>query len=108
MMDNRRLDGQTNRMDPVQLQALQDRDFAALKLRVQRIQEKVEIMNGERGLPSRPLSAVTRQDLSGLGSLSLVSAHSVAAPTKAEFDAVVDDIATINTLLTAIAARLGL
>lgn len=69
----------------------------------QRIREKVEKLTGERGDATRPLSAVRRQELRALASLTLRSDQVTAAPTQADFNALQADVALIFKALQRIA-----
>jgi hypothetical protein len=73
------------------------------------LEEKLAVMNGER--PNRKEKASVRiEDLDGLLTIlpKLKSAKAAAdPPTKAEFDALVDDVAMLHTRLLAIAETVG-
>ena len=73
----------------------------------ERIQEKVEKLTGERGEPTKPLSAVRRVELRALASLTLQSAQVSAAPTQANFNALQADVAAIFNALSRISNALG-
>lgn len=75
----------------------------------QRVIEKLEILEGERGLESRPRRAVRIRDLQALLEISkdLTAARAAGAtPTKAEFDALVADVQAIAARLAAVADAL--
>ncbi len=105
--NTRRLPGQINDIDPRQLAAVQERTIAAIAKNVERINEQVQLLTGARGEQGRPMAAVLRDDLSGLGTLQMTAAPAAGAhPTKAEIDALVADVHEINALLVRSAARL--
>lgn len=84
-----------------------DRQLAQLQRDFDRIREKVEKLTGERGDANKTLSAVRRQELQALASLTLRSTQVAAAPTQAEFNALQDDVKTIFDILARISNRLG-
>lgn len=73
------------------------------------IEEKVAVLNGERQ-NRKAEAAVTVADLAGLAQIAerLQSAKAAGStPTKAEFDALVADVAAIHKRLLAVAEALG-
>jgi predicted nucleic acid-binding Zn-ribbon protein len=84
---------------PAQLSQLQ-KDFG-------RIREKLEKLTGERGDANKTLSAVRRQELQALASLTMQSTQVAAAPTQAEFNALQADVEIIFKTLASISNRLG-
>lgn len=59
------------------------------------INEKVETLTGDRGAAGKPKSAVRRDELSGLGSISLKSVQLTDAPTMDNYNALQTDIAAL-------------
>lgn len=74
------------------------RDFALLK-------EKVEILTGERGRAED--AAVRRGNLKLLGQSAMKSEKVATAPTAEQFNALVDDVHSIDQQLSAIAELLA-
>jgi hypothetical protein len=60
------------------------------------LNEKLEILAGDRGAAGRPQSAVRRDELSGLGSPTLKSAQLTDAPTMDDYNALQADIAALT------------
>ena len=79
-------------------QALRDLD---------RMQEKLERLTGDRGDVGKPLSAIRRIELQPLASLSMQSSQVSAAPTQAEFNALQTDVKNIFDSLKRISNLLG-
>lgn len=76
---------------------------------LQRLAEKVEILDGSRARGNRDQAAVRIADLKGLMTLKtrLKSAKAAGAtPTKAEFDALVDDVVELHLRMKAIVEAL--
>lgn len=72
----------------------------------ERLIEKVEVLDGSRSRGAKGRAAVRMDDLAGLQSLQarLQSVKAAgAAPTKAEFDALVDDVTAVFLRLRALA-----
>lgn len=65
--------------------------------------ERAESLTGFGGA-SPDKKAVTREDVAALGAVKLKSAHVSAAPTAAEFNALVDDVRAIAALLNTMGA----
>jgi len=91
--------------------ALTDRQVEAAILRVltnkvglsERTVQQIQELIGERGEPGKPRSAVRRQDLSAIGRLPQFSVPpGSAAPTKAEFDALRDQVRVLYEALALI------
>lgn len=73
-----------------------------------RLQEDIEVLAGTRGRSSKR-AAVRVEDLAGLLQVPerLKSAKAVGTtPTKAEFDALVEDVATLHTRLRQVVSAL--
>lgn len=70
--------------------------------------EKLEVLDGTRNR-DRHMAAVRVSDLAGILQLpaTLQSKKSAGAPTKAEFDAAVSDVAMLHRQLSLVAARLA-
>lgn len=77
-----------------------DRDLA-------RVKEKLEILTGERGAESRPLSALRRGELRPLASLASKSRQITAAPTMADYNALQADVEAIYTAILQLSNLLG-
>lgn len=83
-----------------------DRNYASIFRDFALIKEKVETLTAERGNPGD--AAVRRSQLGRLSQIpAATSAHADAAPTQAEFNALVDDVHAIGTQLFAIADLLA-
>lgn len=66
--------------------------------------EKIEVLNGDRGAPGKPRSAVRRQELSSLAMTGLKSSQLTDAPTMDDFNALQADIAAIADKFAQLAA----
>lgn len=83
-----------------------DRNYGSLFRDFALIKEKVEVLTAERGKPDD--AAVRRGQLGRLRQIpELASTRVSAAPTSAEFNALVDDVHAIHRQLSAIAELLG-
>lgn len=72
--------------------------------------EKLEVLAGERGREMRAQQAVRVEDLQPMLEFSArlkAQKAAGATPTKAEFDALVDDVAKMATQLAAVAQALA-
>lgn len=82
-------------------------NFLTIKKDIERINDKLLLLTGDRGATGKPKSAVIKSDIQDIGSVSITAAQAAGAtPTKAEFDALLLDVSNINNLLKSIAARL--
>ncbi len=112
MMDNQRdkgrqLNDQLTRQNNGQSQQNYDRSISALRAELARMNEKLQILTGERGDQNKTKSAVRRTDISGVGNITMTATRAVGdPPTKAEFDALVDDVTAIYAVLNRIAGNL--
>lgn len=68
-------------------------------------EERAEALTGDRpGAPGK--MAITREDAAKLGAIKLRAAKVTAAPTAADFNALVDDIRTVAAILNGMGANL--
>jgi hypothetical protein len=72
-----------------------------------RMRETLELLSGERGGGTKPMSALRRGELQPLASLSMQSAQITAAPTMDDYNALQADVAAIFTALSVLSNRLG-
>ncbi len=78
-----------------------------LKVRVKRVNvDKIEALAGERRGDTPEQKAVTQGDAASLGTLVLKSAAVSAAPTAAQYNALVDDLRAIAAVLNAVGAKI--
>lgn len=59
------------------------------------LNEKIEILTGDRGGTGKPKSAVLRGELSGIGGVALKSSQLTDAPTMDDYNALQADISAI-------------
>jgi hypothetical protein len=72
-----------------------------------RVKEQVDVLTGQRGAASKPLSAIRRGELRPLASLELKSSQVSAAPTQADYNALQSDVAKVFAALEQISNLLG-
>lgn len=60
------------------------------------LNDKVEILTGDRGAAGHPQSAVRRVELSNMGSVTLKSVQLTDAPTMDDYNALQSDIAALS------------
>lgn len=70
-----------------------------------RLTEKVDILAGDRG--GKAMTAVRRNDLQALASMTMKSKQISAAPTQADYNALQADVNTIMTALTRLSGLYG-
>jgi len=75
----------------------------------QRVKEKVELLNANRGASGYPLAGVRREDFVPIASLasSMQSAQVTSAPTAADFNALQKDVAALYGALVQVSNLLG-
>lgn len=73
---------------------------------IARQEEKIQSLLGERANAKPGLKAVTRDDMAVLGTIIIKSVHITAAPTAADYNALVDDMKAIAAVLNAAGAKL--
>lgn len=74
---------------------------------IKRISEQIELLAGERGEATKPLSAIRRTELRGLVEIGIQSSQVSAAPTQDEFNALQKDVDNIFRALTLISNAYG-
>jgi uncharacterized protein YlxW (UPF0749 family) len=74
-------------------------DLPQIQKEFERVKEKVEILNGERGDSTKTFAAVRRSDFRTLARITQKSSQLAAAPTQADFNALQADVATILAAL---------
>lgn len=75
------------------------RQLAPLASELRTSMERLQVMLGERGAADGSQKAVRRGDIAGLGSASLTAVELAGAPTAADYNKVVADLAALNTVL---------
>lgn len=74
---------------------------------LQRQNEKLQSLVGDRGTGREEKLAVTRENAANLGTLQLLSANAAGAtPTAAEHNALVTDVRALAALLNAMGAKI--
>ena len=75
----------------------------------QRVKEKVELLNANRGASGYPRAGVRREDFTAIAQLasSMQSAQVTSAPTAADFNALQKDVAAIYGALVQVSNLLG-